>query len=121
MIPIERYQPGGDIYQTIVQQYGTAGAQKVYQAALTGDRTAISEAIGELRDGPPLEDSTAALFLDQIATNPLAAPLGAANTVIGNSVLSFLKNPMVLLAAGVVLFLFFGGAEVIRKMVKKLG
>jgi hypothetical protein len=121
MTPIDRYKPGGDIYQTLSDHYGSTAAQKVYQAALGGQPGAIAQAIGEVRNGPPLNDSTASIFLDQIETDPLAAPLASANSLIGNSVLSFLKNPMVLLAVGVGLFFWLGGANLIRAWFKKRG
>jgi hypothetical protein len=47
--------------------------------------------------------------------------LASANSLIGNSVLSFLKNPMVLLAVGVGLFFWLGGANLIRAWFKKRG
>jgi hypothetical protein len=111
---IDRYAPGGDIYKTLAEQYGTAAAQKVYQAALSGVDGAIAAALGEVRNGPPLNDSTAAAFLDQVETNPLAAPLSGVNNLLGNSVLSFLKSPYVLAALGIGIFFWLGGADLIR-------
>lgn len=118
---IARYQPGGDIFKSVANIYGAANANLLAQAAKTGDRGKVSEALGEIRNGPPLDDSTTHIFLDQLATNPLAAPLGTANTVIGNSVLSFLKNPWVIFAGVVAGFFWLGGADFLKRWFKKLG
>lgn len=120
-VPINRYQPGGDIYNTLAAQYGTTAAQQVYQAALTNDRVTITETLSQIRNGPPLNDSIAANFLDQVTTDPLAAPLASLNKVVGNSVFSFLKNPWVLLAGGTILFFWLGGANLIRGWFKSKG
>lgn len=119
-VPIERYQPGGDIYNKLAAQYGTAAAQQVYQAALSNDRVAITDAIANVRSGPPLQDSTAAIFFDQLATDPLAAPLADVNKVIGNTAFSFLKNPWVLVAIGAGVFIWLGGGDLLKKWFRKL-
>jgi hypothetical protein len=111
-IPISRYSPGGDIYAQIAAESGQAGAQKVYLAALTGDRTSLANARRSLKGLPPIAastPSTASEFFDQITTDPLAAPLAAANNQLGKAVLNVLKNPWVLLAVGVIIFWQLGG------------
>jgi hypothetical protein len=119
---IARYQPGGDIFTRLVGTYGLSGAQSIAAAAKTGDRSAVSEALALVRgDGPPLDDSTTHIFLDQLASDPLSAPLDKANNVIGNSVLSFLKNPWVLFALIVAGFFWLGGADLLKRWFKKLG
>lgn len=74
---IQRYQPGGDIYQTLAGQYGEFAANKVATAARTGDKPAITDALATIRNGGALETSTTAIFIDQLITDPLAAPLDA--------------------------------------------
>jgi hypothetical protein len=68
---------------------------------------------------PLSTDTTASDFLSQIETNPLAAPLASANTLLGNTFLSFLKNPWVILTiAAVVFFGLFDGVDLIRGWTK---
>lgn len=74
---VARYQPGGDIYATLLSQYGQADADYIAQAAATGERAQLTEAIAYVRHGAALNDSTAGIFLDQILTDPLDAPLDA--------------------------------------------
>jgi hypothetical protein len=112
---IARYQPGGDIYANFLGQYGQAGANAIAAAAQSGDETQINAALVQVKFGNPLPTSTAAILGNQLATDPLGAPLGAANKVLGNTLLSFLKSPFVLLTVGVVLFFSFGGADLIRR------
>jgi hypothetical protein len=119
-IPLSRYAPGGDIYATFANQYGTGAADKIYQAAQTGDRAQLSDAIANANgDGAAQDESTADAFFQQITTDPLAAPLGSANNLLANSVLSVLKNPWVLATILAVLFFVFDGADLIRALVKK--
>lgn len=78
---IARYQPGGDIYATIARTYrnGLADAEYVARAAATGNRDTLAEAIAYVRNGAALETSTGVIFLDQVLTDPLAAPIDALN------------------------------------------
>jgi|GEM_PF-4953855 hypothetical protein len=101
-IPVSRYAPGGDIYQALAKDYGTAGAEKVYNAALSGDRGAITDAIVSVKHGQPLNDSTAEIFLQQIISDPLAAPIESLNNQVGNVFKNLLLNPFALVALGVV-------------------
>jgi hypothetical protein len=93
---ISRYQPGGDIYAQISAQYGSAGADTVAAAALTGDENAINDALVRVRYGSPLNDSTTSIFVDQITTDPTAAPLDALNKQLGNITKNIFGNPFVL-------------------------
>jgi hypothetical protein len=108
-----RYAPGGDIYQDLADKYGEAGANQAYNASLMTDggaalRFVLSDlaARSEGRKGgygdKPLADSTAGQFFDQITTDPLAAPLDAANRQIGKAVWNVIKNPFVLLVVVVI-------------------
>ena len=118
---IDRYQPGGDIYNTILTQYGVDSAHAIANAALTGDRGQVSDALATARnDGPALDDSTANIFLDQIETNPLGAPIEAANAGLKNTLISLIKNPLVIGAIAVGAFFALGGADVLRRYIKKL-
>jgi hypothetical protein len=92
----QRYAPGGDIYAANEARYGTAGADLINRGFIRDGRSGAAIAAGNLHTPTGGgSTSTAAIFLDQITTDPLAAPLESANKVIGNSVSSFLKNPWV--------------------------
>jgi len=115
---INRYQPGGDIYGSLQAQYGTAGADSVAQAALTGDETQVNAALVAVKFGGPLNTSTLSLFGQQLATNPLGAPIESLNNQIGKVIGDLFKNPLVLVALAAGLFFFFGGANLIRSKMK---
>lgn len=115
---IQRYQSGGDIYQTLAKKYGTPAADSIAAAAMSGDETQINDALVKAKYGAPLDTSTTDIFTNQMLTDPLAAPLADANKVFNNSILSFLKNPTVLLVVGVILFFVFGGGDFIRRKMK---
>ncbi len=128
---IARYQPGGDLYATIAARYGQQNADAIAAAASTGDQTQVNAAYQTAILGPNTtgSTSTAVNLYDQLTTNPLAAPVADANTVITNSASSvnslfssslgaLFKNPAVLLALVVGLFFFFGGSSIIRGWVK---
>ena len=113
---INRYQAvnpdtgqAGDLYLAEQTKFGTQGANSIASSALTGDETAVTAAVEQLQYGGNLPTSTAALFGNQLLTDPLAAPLADANTLVGNSVLSFLKSPWVVFAAIVIVFGALGG------------
>jgi putative Ca2+/H+ antiporter (TMEM165/GDT1 family) len=116
---IQRYQAGGDIYASLQSQYGTSAADSVAAAAQSGDETQVNAAIVQAKYGAPLNTSTGSILANQLATDPLAAPLASANNVLGNTLLSFLKNPLVLIAVAAGLFFFFGGGELIRGWFKR--
>ena len=97
---IDRYQAGGDIYATLAAQYGAAAADQIAAAAATGDRAQLSDAIELARgNGPARETSTLSIFGNQLATDPLAAPLDSLNNQLGKAFWNVLKNPFVLLLA----------------------
>jgi len=110
---IQRYQPGGDIYAQLEAQWGRPGALTVAQAALTGDRAAITEALAQLKSGDPRDESTARLFWSQITTDPFDAPLSSLNSGLGvfgrSAIIGVLRNPWVLLALAAVVLYAIGG------------
>ncbi len=118
---VQRYQPGGDLYAKLVSQYGQASADAIAQAAATGDRTALANAIENARGIAANSGSTSTWsnFWSQITTDPLAAPLSGANNLIGNSFLSLLKNPWVIAVIVIVLFFALGGPAFLRAAYKK--
>jgi len=67
-------QPG-DLYVAYTSQFGVQGANSIASSAQSGDRTAITAAIEQLKYGAPLPTSTAAAFGNQLLTDPFAAPL----------------------------------------------
>jgi len=106
-----RYAPGGDIYQSLEAEYGTSAAGRVQQAYMSAQPGEVARVLAELRYGQPLSESTAGIFLDQLVTDPLGAPLDSANRAIGNltwnTIKAFLRNPWVLLAVVVVVAVYF--------------
>ena len=123
MIPSEiaSYQPGGTAYANAVIMYGQAAANTLASAAATGDQTQLTNAIESIRGNgaAPLNTSTLSIFGNQLATDPLAAPLASANNALGNTFFSFLKNPWVLVAVGVIVFGAMGGFGWIGRKVFK--
>jgi hypothetical protein len=118
-ILINRYQRGGDIYQSLAATYGAANADNIAAAALTGDEAQVNAAIVAAKYGAPLDTSTTHAFVDQVATDPLAAPLAGLNNVVGNTFLSFLKSPWVLLALVITAFFLLGGADFLKRKLAK--
>lgn len=116
---INRYQPGGDIYQAIASKISQSAADQVAAAANTGDRTQVTAALNTVTFGAPLDTSTASILFNQLTTDPLGAPLASANTILGNTFFSFLKSPAVLLALGLVAFFLLGGADFLRRKLAK--
>lgn len=110
---IQRYQPGGDIYARLEATYGRQGALIVSQAALTGDRFAVTNAIERVKYGERMSDSTARIFWAQITTDPFEAPLETLNTALeasaGSLVKNILRNPWVLLLVAGLIFYALGG------------
>lgn len=99
---------------------GTANWNRV--AASQGEAAANAQwqaAIDAYRNQTPLDTSTWDIFGTQIITDPLAAPLDGANTIIGNSFLSFLKSPWVIVAVVVIVFGAMGGFGWIGRKVFK--
>lgn len=110
---IQRYQPGGDLYAQLEAQYGRNGALLIAQAATSGDRGRVTDAIERVRYGARLDDSTARLFWSQITTDPFEAPLASANAALGtigtSAIIGLFKNPWVLLVVAALIFHAFGG------------
>ena len=123
---IARYQTGGDIYATLLAQYGQASADSIAAAARTGDSNGeVSTAIANARTAAGItkgeqDDSVLDAFGNQIVTNPLGAPLDSLNKVVGNTFLSFLKNPWVIALILGILFFALGGWAVLKKLLSKL-
>lgn len=116
---LQRYAPGGDIYKSLADKYGNDGAQQVYAAAQTGDFNGeVNAALTAVKYGKPLNDSTADIFLDQVTSDPLAAPLESANRQLGNVFLGLLKNPFVLLAVALLVAYKLGYLD---KLAKRVG
>ena len=111
---IFRWQQGGDLYAQVQQQYGTAAADAVAQAAQTGDRVAVAQALTTAKYGAPLDTSVTDILANQLATDPLAAPAADLNSLIQNSFLSVLKNPWVIGTIVVMLFIWMGGLSLLR-------
>ena len=123
---IQRYQPGGDIYASLAAEYGKPGADQVASVAWTGDRSKVTEAVTSISHGGPLETSTAAIFSEQIMTDPFGAPLETANKGLGNLSKSLIggvfSNGWVLLfvVAGLVgVFVYLGGGVWLRRLITK--
>jgi hypothetical protein len=116
---ISRYQWGGDLYAQLLVQYGQDVADSVANAAATGDQAAVNAAFPGAHSGivaAPLPTNTLGIFTNQIVTDPLAAPLASANNILGNSFLSLLKNPWVMVTiAAAVFFVVFDGINLIKK------
>lgn len=115
---IQRYQSGGDIYATLLAQYGASAAASIAAAALSGDETQVNAALVQAKNGSPLNTSTLGIFTNQMLTDPLAAPLASANNLLGNTVLSFLKSPWVIATLLIVGFFLLGGADFLRRKMK---
>jgi hypothetical protein len=116
---IQRYQPGGDIYAKLAAQYGATKANAIAVAALTGDHTAINAAIVRAKYGADKNTNTAKIFVDQILTDPLAAPLENVNSVLANTIKSIFKNPWVLFSAGLIVIYLFGGFDWLKRRIAR--
>lgn len=117
-----KYAPGTQIYNRLVETYGVAGANYVYNAALTQRDGAVADALGQLNYGNLLESSTWKIFWTQIYNDPFGAPLEQIGTVTENTVKGLTSRwgtvLLVLLIAGG-LFLYFGGGKIIKRKFAK--
>jgi hypothetical protein len=106
---INRYQPGGDLFAIYQTRFGDAGANEIAAAAATGDESAITTTVNELTFGQPLDTSTADILANQLATDPLNAPLASASNILSKTisdlqdsikktVISLAENPLVAVA-----------------------
>lgn len=128
---IQRYQRDNDFYNALADQYGYASADFVAGEAQSGDDARLRNALSAIRSAshsgisPAVIDATAnnrptgtlGIFIDQITSDPLAAPLDAANRQLSNVVKNVVGNPMVLIVViGIVLGLvvYFGGLGKIK-------
>lgn len=126
---INRYQPTdpstgqpGDIYAQLQTQYGTSAANQVAQAALSGDETQINQALTYIKFGPALNTSTADILGKQLATDPLGAPLAAADKIASNSLKDFFGGSFgwtVLIIGGIALFLYLGGLAFLSRKLSR--
>ena len=109
----EKYSPGGDIHRTLSQDYGSAAADRIFEAFKAGGRFAANDALVEVKNGPRLNDSTLSNFGQRLATDPFAAPLASANnvlsTITSSAVFGLVKNPFVLGALILFLIIRFPG------------
>ena len=109
---IQRYQAGGDIYLSLQNQYGTAGANLIATAAQSGDATQVNDALTSVKYGANKDTSTLSILGNQLATDPLGAPLESLNNQLGAAVGNVFKNTWVLLAvivAAAAAFFYFIG------------
>ena len=128
---LARYAPGGDIYNSLADEFGQDAANGAYRASLTGDRADLNRALSLARTAqrrgitfdqaqaqfPDGDESTARIFGHQITSDPLSAPLDALNSQLSKAAWNFAKNPMVLLLVAVGLFFYFGGLGTIKRKV----
>ncbi len=77
---IFRYQPGGDLYSSVMSMFGAEGADKMAAAASSGSRVKMNSSMSELRGNPKNTGSTSVLgnFFTQLGNDPLKAPIAAA-------------------------------------------
>ncbi len=112
---IARYQAGGDIYAQLQSTYGTTSADAIAAAAATGDETQVNAAISNAKYGAPLDSSTWDILENQLATNPLGAPLDSLNNQLSTLVKNIFGNPYVLLLLAAAIFFFvFDGMKLLR-------
>lgn len=102
------YAPGTPFHNGYSARFGKPAADYIYAGVLQGRH--VNDLIGDVQYGRGWNETTPAWreFVRQITTDPLAAPLESANNVIGNSVLSFLKNPWVVVAVAVFVWGWLG-------------
>lgn len=97
---IALYQSGGSAYAFFEQHYGTGAANVIAEAAATGDRANLTDAISQVKFGNPLNDSTAEILADQLLNDPLGAPLDALDSGVNRIFASTgVKTVLVIVAA----------------------
>lgn len=121
---IQRYQPGGDLFATLQDRYGHNIAQRAAQLAADDDPEELQRLLSDARPGgynigdPLLNDSTLGNFVDQLTTDPLAAPLDSLNEQLKKAVQNVVGNPFVLAAVVfglLVLLAWLGGLSGVRR------
>lgn len=119
---LDSYKTGGVNYWLAAAKWGIPAANRIAAAAESGDVIQFNLEMSNAARGTtlaPLNDSTWSNFWDQMTNDPLAAPLDSANNQLGNAFANVLKNPWVLIALAVVLFLALGGADFLRRQLAK--
>jgi hypothetical protein len=131
---ITRYQPGGDIYATLVSQYGQNAADTLATAARSGDESQVNAALATIRNGAPKDDSLTDALASQLYNDPLGAPLDQAGTILSNT-LSAAGNAakaatnaiignwgawLLVGAVSIGLFFYFGGSAFVRRRISNL-
>ena len=114
---VDRYLPGGDIYDTLEKQYGSDAAYSVAEAASTGDQIATNNALNLVKNGKPLNSGFWSTLGNQVATDVTAAPASYFNDQIKKVFSNIFTNPFLLIAIAVALFFMFGGAGLIRRKI----
>lgn len=114
---IARYQAGGDIYAQLLSQYGQASADAIAAAAATGIQTNVTAAIAQAKYGGNLDTSVLDIFGNQLATDPLGAPLASVNNQFSKFFDNLFKNKTLLVVVAVGIFLWLGGATLIRNLI----
>lgn len=104
MTSASQYARGSTNWNAIAQAQGVDAANAAWQAAINAER-----------NGTPLDTSTWSIFLDQITTDPFAAPLESANRLAGNSFLAFFKAPWVIAVVLIAGFFLLGGGPWLGK------
>lgn len=107
------YASGSPNWNATAEKYGVDAANRQWQWAIDQERA------GTLDAANAPDPSFWSILGNQLATNPLQAPLESANTVIGNSFWSFLKSPWVVFAVVVIVFAAMGGFAWLGKKVFK--
>lgn len=119
----ERYQSGGDIYNSLVQLHSESVANEAALAAYNDDEEsllAILARVGrpDISPGTSVrDDSTLSIFGGQIVNDPLSAPLDGLNSQLGKAVWNVLKNPWVLLLIVGLVFYAIGGFGWVKRFI----
>jgi len=101
---IQRYQPNGDIYKQLAATRGVNVANAAAAAALTGDEGNVNKALVSTIYGAPLNTDKASILLNQLETNPLGAPIDAANGIIKKTFGDLVSNPLAVLTGLAVIY-----------------
>jgi hypothetical protein len=118
------YETGSYGYWEVADRYGEAAADAVAEAAARGDTAAVNNALSNARRGTTNADyagstSTLGNLWTQLTTDPLAAPLDAANTQISRAIGNVFKNPFVLLTVLAVIFFALGGWQLLERQMAR--
>lgn len=108
------YYPGNAAWNGAEQRFGNAWAKRIYMASLIDDggvtlRNTLNDAVQAERGrdfARPGSDSTLDNFIEQVTTDPLAAPLDSLNDQLGKAAWNVLRNPFVLVVVVAVVVFF---------------